>query len=83
MEPRDISVIEDAMDEAVRDETRAMGFTEVRSGVFYHPDLGMEFDFSATAPGKVLRAVWNTAVKHGKNLKVRAIKRELTEEKIG
>ena len=49
--------------------------------IFTHSDLPTHFDLSATNPDKIILAIWNKAIEHGKNLKVRSIVKELQENK--
>ena len=67
----------------VRSRALSLGMNQDKNHphIFTHPDLPTHFDFSAIHPDKVLLAVWQRAVEHGKNLKVRAIVKELQANK--
>lgn len=41
-------------DQKITEIMTAMGCEEIRAGIFVHPDVNIEMDFSATHPGKVL-----------------------------
>jgi hypothetical protein len=78
MEPRDMDLTK-VTQAAIR-----LGMTTHKNlpHIFFHPDIPNQmFDLSATDPSKIMLTIWKRGIEHGKNEKVKAICRELKENK--